>query len=439
MKTRTVIVVSAGLGGLILLGWFYASRRPYLARQTLPDGATLTLVAVKAGQKHESPLATLKQKLAARLPASWCASLKVYPPASTSCQISSSNYLSVWLTAAKTKGVGPPQFILLVGDDHDNFCIDAEHHGTIVSSQVGPNQWLVGLPVAAWPRRAETIRIQVYARYAEPMFYPTYREKMIAEFRVKNPGRDTKAPAWTAPPWPITVRDGDLDFTLTSLWLGLGSLHGHLDGRLWALKDPSQRSSRATFRVTRGDEVLTNWNAHHVRKILDATGNWSDGNGYNSLIRDGETLNQFSRPPLPASEAWRMTVEFSRMSGFSTDEVYTVTGIATPLHSRAGLATNALGTNVLEMGWARRSPDGSIALWASARPLRNDHKLTLVRATDNLGRDVPFKNSGGGQSVTHEDLTLSTNATSVDLVFAFHRSRLLTFQVKPEFYRPSQK
>jgi hypothetical protein len=52
--------------------------------------------------------------------------------------------------------------------------------------------------------------------------------------------------------------------------------------------------------------------------------------------------------------------------------------------------------------------------------------------------NVPFKSSGGGASVTHENLTLVSDAMPVDLVFAFHRSRLVTFQVKPEFCRPSR-
>jgi hypothetical protein len=74
--------------------------------------------------------------------------------------------------------------------------------------------------------------------------------------------------------------------------------------------------------------------------------------------------------------------------------------------------------------------------WATIYPTRNDHKLTLLRATDNQGRDVPCKNRGGGQSVTAAGLELQPDATSVDLVFAFHASRTVTFQVKPEFYRP---
>lgn len=436
MKARTAIIFSVGLGGVVALALFFASRRPYLARQTLPDGATLTLVAVKAGQKHESPVATLKQKLAARLPASWRARFKLSPPPATSCQYSSSNYLSVWLTAERTNAVGPPKFRLLIGDDKDNFCINAKHHGRAVSALVGSNDWLIGLPVASWPRRAETLRIQVYPETDDPMF-TEHRNKLLAEFRVKNPGRDTKTRAWTAPPWPITVRDGELDFTLTSLWLGLGYVQANVDRRLWAAEDPD--STRATFRVKKGNDVLTNWIAHHVRTIVDATGNWSDGYGFNSLIHNGETMNQFNRPPLPIGEAWRMTVEFSRVSGFRTDEVYTVTGIRLPPAGQS-LVTNALGTNFLEIGWERLPMDGRVfRLWASVNRMRSDHKLTLVRATDNLGRAVPFKNSGGGLCVTVEDLTLATNATSVDLVFAFHRSRLITFQVKPEFYRPLQK
>jgi hypothetical protein len=328
------------------------------------------------------------------------------------------------------KSSSAPRLRLLFGDDHENFTINAEHHGRDVSTQLSSNFWLVGLPVAAWPRRAETIRIQVY---------PEYDSNLLAEFRVKNPGRDLKTPAWTAPAWPITVRDGDLEFALTSLWLGLGP--SHPDWKLRAQKDPIQRSTRATFRVTTGGQVLTNWNAHHVREICDATGNWSDGNGFNSLIREGETMNHFSRPSLPADEAWRMTVEFSRVSGFTAEELYTVSRVPVPQTGQSlRVATNSMGPYGLEIAWDTRPMDGTnaVGVWVTVQPVRLDHKLMLVRATDDHERELKFKNSGGGQSVTYELLTLSPDTGSVDLVFAFHRSRVVTFQVRPEFYPPRE-
>ena len=426
MKMRTAIVLAVVVG-IAILAILIAARRTQGPQQVLADGTRLTLVTVKAGHRHESPLATFRERLAARLPASWNQRLKIQPPAATRCEYSGSNYLSVWLTAENCSSA--PKFRLLIGDERDNFTINAEHHGRSVSVSLSSNAWLIGLPVAAWPRRAETIRIQVY---------PKHDSKLLGEFRVKNPGRDLKTPPWTASAWPITVRDGDLDFTLTSLWVGLGS--SYRDWKLRAEKDPIQRWTRASFRVTRQGEAQTNWIAHHVRAICDATGNWSDGNGFISIIREGETMNHFSRPPLPADEAWRLTVEFSRLSGFSTEELHAVSRVSVPGPGQSWrTATNSLGPDRLEFAWETRPSEGTnaVGVWITVQPIRSDHKLTLVRATDDRGREVPFRNSGGGASVTHEELTFAPDAAWVDCVFAYHRSRVVTFQVKPEFYRPA--
>jgi hypothetical protein len=66
----------------------------------------------------------------------------------------------------------------------------------------------------------------------------------------------------------------------------------------------------------------------------------------------------------------------------------------------------------------------------------SDYRLTLVRATDNMGRDVPFTNFGGGLNTTSEQLAVAPDAVSLDLVFGYEPLRLITFQVKPEVYRP---
>jgi hypothetical protein len=439
VKTKVFALVAAlvviGVTIVVVVAW----RKPYLAQQTLPDGKVITLVDMTLGNRHISPLAPLRDRLGTRLPAGWHKHLKIQTPPMPSAEVSS-NYLTVWLTApANTDGTAR-RWQLLVGDNWDNFSINNNSYSRPVAVSLASNMWLQGLPMVSWPRRAEKLRLQLYPDDG------SYPSKVVAEFWVKNPGRDRKTRPWTAAPWPVTVGDGDLKFTLTSLWLGLA-----WQGDGWTLRperDPLQRKTRGTFRVTKGGVAQTNWNAYHVREIRDATGNWSHGNGFVSTIRDGETMNQFSQLPLPADEAWRMTVEFSRVSGFSPDELHTVKGFIMSNEGQWGSAvTNAVGQQRLivrwEQPWMDKSPyqisarvepeprGSALALIRS--PV--SHRLTLVRATDDRGRAVTFKNHGEGAGTTHEILNPEPDATSVDLVFAYHRSRLVTFQVKPEFYR----
>jgi len=68
----------------------------------------------------------------------------------------------------------------------------------------------------------------------------------------------------------------------------------------------------------------------------------------------------------------------------------------------------------------------------------SDHRLTLVRATDNMGRNVPFENHGGGLNTTAEKLSVAPDAVSLDLVFGYEPIRLITFQAKPEIYRTAK-
>jgi hypothetical protein len=86
--------------------------------------------------------------------------------------------------------------------------------------------------------------------------------------------------------------------------------------------------------------------------------------------------------------------------------------------------------------------------WAEVKPPNGffhrgspmlDYRLTLVRATDNLGRNVPFENNGGGLNTTAEKLTVSADSSSVDLVFGYEPIRLITFQVQPQVYRPAKQ
>jgi len=188
----------------------------------------------------------------------------------------------------------------------------------------------------------------------------------------------------------------------------------------------------------------------YIRHIRDATDNWSHGGGFNYTNSAGEILNQFDGPELPDGEAWRMTAEFSRLNGFAPQELRTLTNVPLPETARAlPAASIAIGTNQLEVRWEpRKSKTDPLYFWAEVKPTKGyfkrssgmlDYRLTLVRATDNLGRNVPFQNHGGGLNTTSEKLSVAPDAVSLDLVLGYEPIRLITFQVRPEVYRPAPR
>jgi hypothetical protein len=166
----------------------------------------------------------------------------------------------------------------------------------------------------------------------------------------------------------MTVRDGNLEFTLTSLWLKVG--WDAREWKLWSDNRPFQTYNQATFKVTKGGELQTNWTARYIRHIRDATDNWSHGGGYNFTNRAGEIINQFDGPELPHGEAWRMTVEFSRLNGFAPHELHMLTNVPLPESARTQpAASTPIGTNQLEVKWEpRRIKTEPLHFWAEVNP-----------------------------------------------------------------------
>jgi hypothetical protein len=98
-----VILVIVFVALLFALLW--TSRRPFLARQTLPDGTILTLVAIKTGDKHFSPFSGVSHQLAALLPERVRARFKLQRPDEVrETYQSTSNYMSIWITQENTNG-----------------------------------------------------------------------------------------------------------------------------------------------------------------------------------------------------------------------------------------------------------------------------------------------------------------------------------------------
>src|SRR6266568_6093052 len=105
MKAGHKVIAAGVCVALLLALTLFLSRPRSLPSTTLPDGTKLTQLAVKAGNRHENPLAPLSQKIGARLPASWRARFHLKTPEATSAQ-RSTNYLTVWLASETVQPAG---------------------------------------------------------------------------------------------------------------------------------------------------------------------------------------------------------------------------------------------------------------------------------------------------------------------------------------------
>src|SRR5881296_803781 len=112
----------------LLFAFVLVSRRPYLGKQTLPDGTILTLVAIKTGDKHFSPVSGASHQLARLLPAKICAWLKLQPPDQVrETYQSTSNYMSIWITQENTNGRPKQPIRVLIPEDQDNFGVSDDN------------------------------------------------------------------------------------------------------------------------------------------------------------------------------------------------------------------------------------------------------------------------------------------------------------------------
>src|SRR5690606_6019371 len=89
--------------------------------------------------------------------------LRISPPPRVTAYGSTSNYMSIWIIQENTNGLPRKPLRILVADDQDNFGLtDDNSYSRNVSGLLSSNIYFDGLALLSWPRRAETLRLQVY-------------------------------------------------------------------------------------------------------------------------------------------------------------------------------------------------------------------------------------------------------------------------------------
>jgi hypothetical protein len=120
-------------------------------------------------------------------------------------------------------------------------------------------------------------------------------------------------------------------------------------------------------------------------------------------------------------------------------KLWTATGISTNLISAAlnPAPTNwvtgktgfglAAGITELELTEARPA-----MLRIAANPEAAGYRVTLINVTDQQGRRVPIAGASWSTGFSEYELRSLVGAQSLNVTFALHKSRFVTFMAKPE-------
>jgi hypothetical protein len=397
---------------------------------TLKNGTILTLVQVTYGQHHHfHGVKTTGSRLRGAMTFD-----------------TTNDTAMVWIKA-EHKPNQWPNYQLLVYDPANTACVGAWQR---TSSNIKNNVDVQGFVLDGFPRRAGKMILRVIA------WNPNGNGQQVpkGQFVVANPG-PRSFPDWQPDPLPNTQSDGDLEVTLTHFDAAASNFFfgGDASG---ASNDPRRRGVQVALHNVQNGNVVTNWQP--VRVVTsDATGNgvpnmsWSTG--YND---DGDTTMTYQWGLWPDEKAWKLRVEMSRTSGFSSDETWSLANVPVQTgqwqdlwnfgphnnnHKLATFAETTLGgrhltispvTLMTDMNFGRGQKQAAFRV-STDSGLPDGYRMTLLSATDEHGRKV--MQPGWGPSSANGFFVFQLpdirDAKSVNLTIALHQSRFVEFLVKP--------
>ncbi len=378
---------------------------------TFADGTTMTLKTVTCGTEHRYLGGGAWQKIVSMLPRKIATRIGDRRSTLTTSRMS----IAFWF---EKKGGGPksgdPQLVLC---DESGYGISGGH-------------WLMrpgvmeGWAFESWPRRARMFTLRIYEQGSR---YPEV--KLIGEFAIRNP-RPAKYPVWTESSLPVTSRVDDLSVTLVDLVSGVGR-----GSNKWQpAPNPTVSQTRCGFRVERNGQPTKEWEIVQV-EASDATGNFIGQLWGTSGDKDLEYA-ELQPHPWPAESAWKLRMGFSQRVNFAPDELWTLRGIplGAPDPTNGVVArTNLQGVLLEFSGQAKKHAIGPGDYFNfRLTPGRRDYRMSVARAVDNLGKDVKIGASSESEREWSFALQSGTNATSIDLTVALHRTRYVEFLARPQ-------
>jgi hypothetical protein len=400
---------------------------PQKPTRRLRDGSVITLEAVTYGKEHHYAQESGWRRLLEPI----IPGLKPSVDALVGPVISPNARTLVFWTRRRSARPGVP--ITALAFRRRVYAFD--EHGCLSETGWGCSSVDLGWPptevVEAWalpafPRRSRTVGLRIIARDPNGQWVPW------AEFCTSNPTPGPH-PTWTAQPLPLIERAGNLTVTLTGLTTGI-----QREGTLAPATGNEEAWSRATFRLTQGGRPTIIWTPAGIT-LSDPTGNiWSPRDTAGGHTGGEETFS-FLGNLWPDETAWKLRVRLARTAAFHPNELWVVRGLAVPGLRQSVRLTQTAERQGAELGlWSisgairgqRAGDDPSLVVRMS--PVSDNLMLTLLRATDDRGRDVtpPFSTYLGGDRFSFS-LFGAAFSKRVNLTFAVQKPRFVEFLARP--------
>ena len=322
MKTKIILWSLASILVIgLAAGFFWWQRRPQVI--TFSDDSKLTLLGVDYGKRHAVPGGKLPPAPARTGAATGGAARR----GGSSSFTTPNDTLVVWVRAKFEQDSGTPNqyryFQFFIYDKAGTACAQT-------SSSVQPGTRVFSVQFPAFPRRQG----QLYLRVQEQG--NGGQEMADEKFVINNPAANKSFPKWTPEPMPVTKEDDGVSVTLTKLVSGANLPYQRVQD------DPDDvinKGVQVAYRVERGGKPVTNWQPASV-ETTDATGNRTFIN-YGPISTanqaqwngDEATLN-LQNGLWPDEPAWKVRLEMTQTSDFSSDEQWTAENIPVVLGSQ---------------------------------------------------------------------------------------------------------
>ena len=332
---------------------------------------------------------------------------------------------------------------LVVFDEQTNL-----YDAALGASTLGnPNEYVHGWWIRAFPRRSKTLGLRFIGENANHW-------TTAAQFKIRNPAFAVY-PQWTPESRPITKTDDDLSVTLNEFQAGMPMQHD----KTRADENSAARKTRIRCSFSqRGLAVDSNWRVQKL-VISDATGNrWFPWLDFVKQDFDWVTNGtvEFFGALWPGENAWKLEVECVRTAGFSADELWETPPIQLPALGQLTDLTNNWQHDVLTVQlvalaspntdhpgqfkwtakWWGEDKNKVYSLALKISPELKGHRLTVVRAVDQDGREVEIVQHGSQDNAEQAVfLKPPPESRQLKLTFALQRSRFVQFLARPDFVK----